>query len=209
MATKPRQPENRRRIAIALAESLSEKGLRSTQVNDIVKRARISKRTFYECFPDKESAFVDLIREWNMQLQASVERSMDPRADWDVQIEQAIDTYIEALAAGKGVATTVSRELYSLGERGAALQREGIDMFAALMVRISQRPESARLGVEAVSMEAAVMLIGGVREIISRAIQDGDDLTASGETVKSVIKAVVMPRGMSDVKTTTEQKGKP
>ncbi len=193
MSDRSRKTENRRRIAAALAESLAEKGLRRTQINDIVARAKISKRTFYECFPDKESAFVDLIREWNMQLQAAIERSMDPQADWDVQIEQAIDTYIDALSAGKGVAMTVSREVSTLGERGAALQRESIDMFAALMVRISERPESRALGVEPVSMAAAVMLIGGIGELLSRQMQDDGDMAAAAETAKTVIKRVVAP----------------
>lgn len=185
--------ENRRRIAIALAQSLAEKGLRATQVNDIVGRAKISKRTFYECFPDKESAFIDLIREWNTQLQVAVERAIDPRAGWEEQVDSAIDTYIGALSADNGVATTVSRELASLGDRGAALQREGIDMFAALMVRLSERPESAALGVKPVTLDAAVLLIGGIRELVARELQDGEDLSAAATTAKAIVKSVVMP----------------
>ncbi len=206
MNPKPTNVENRRRIAAALAASLTEKGLRGTHVNDVVKRARISKRTFYECFPDKESAFVDLIREWNMQLQAAVERAMDPHADWEIQIDQAIDTYIAALVAGDGVAITVSRELDSLGDRGAALQREGIDMFAHLMVRISERPESRALGVEPVSLDSAVLLMGGIRELIGRCVQDGTDLAPAADTAKKVIKAVVRPREAGSARKTQKLK---
>lgn len=192
------QLTNRKRIAAALAESIAEKGLGGTQVNDIVKRARISKRTFYECFPDKESALVDLIREWNLQLQTAVERSMDPQANWDVQIDQAIDTYIAALSDGTGLVATITREVSLLGERGAELQREGVDMFAALMVRVSERPESRALGVEPVSLDAAVLLISGLRDLSSRRVKDGRDLASVAETAKAVIKSVVMPRGSGD-----------
>lgn len=193
MTTQPNQLENRRRIAAALAESLEEKGLRATQVNDIVKRAKISKRTFYECFPDKESAFVDLIREWNIQLQVAIEHATDPQATWEQQVDQAIDTYVEILKAGGGVAATVSRELAMLGERGVALNRESVDRFAALMVRISERPESRALGVQPVDRELAVMLIAGLIELVSRKMQDGGDIERAAETAKQVFKREISP----------------
>jgi AcrR family transcriptional regulator len=191
VATTSAKIESRHRILEGLAASLREKGLQGTQIGDIVRHARTSKRTFYECFPDKESAFVELIREWSVGILAAVEMAIDSQAPWEDQVDQAIDTYISALTDDAVVMATVSRDLPSLGARGAALQREGVDRFAQLMVRISRRPEAKSMGIEPVSELAAVMLVGGIAELLARAAQDGTPLADVAETAKSVIKAAI------------------
>jgi AcrR family transcriptional regulator len=195
ISTKARKvnADNRRRLLDGLAESLREKGLQGTQIGDIVRHARTSKRTFYECFPDKESAFVELIREWSVGILANVEIAIDAQAPWAEQVDQAIDTYVGALTDDPMVTMTVSRDLPTLGARGAALQREGIDRFAALMVRITRRPEAKSEGIKPVSDTAAVMLIGGIAELLARASQDGTPLSDVAETAKTVIKAAIGP----------------
>src|SRR5690242_4043853 len=90
--------DNRTRLLEGLARSLREKGLQRTQISDIVRNARTSRRTFYECFPDKESAFVELIRAASVAVLASVEAAIDPEAPWEEQVEVAIDAYLTALA---------------------------------------------------------------------------------------------------------------
>jgi len=185
--------ENRRRLLEGLAASLREKGLQRTQIGDVVRHARTSKRTFYECFPDKESAFVELIREWNVGIHAAVEIAIDAQASWGEQVDQAIDTYVAALVEDPAVAAIVSRDLPTLGARGAALQREGIDRFASLMVRISRRPEARARGIDPVSQSAAVMLVGGIAELIARASQDGTPLSEVADTAKAVVKAAIQP----------------
>jgi AcrR family transcriptional regulator len=186
--------ENRYRLLEGLAASLREKGLQGTQITDIVRHARTSKRTFYECFPDKESAFVELIREWSVGILAAVELAIDATAPWGEQVDQAIDTYIGALSEDPAGSATVSRDLPSLGTRGAALQREGVDRFAGLMVRISRRPEARSAGIDPVSHDAAVMLVGGIAELLARASQDGTPLQNVADTAKAVIKAAIHPR---------------
>jgi hypothetical protein len=51
-----------------------------------------------------------------------------------------------------------------------------------------------RAGVEPVSLDTAVMLIGGVAELIARATHEGTPLGEIGVTAKAVIKAVIAPR---------------
>jgi AcrR family transcriptional regulator len=187
--------DNRNRLLEGLAQALREKGLQHTQVTDIVRHARTSRRTFYECFPDKESAFVELIRESSNAIMELVEVETDAHASWDQQVDRAIDVYVGALAEDPALTATVSRELPTLGERGAALQHEGIDRFAHLVVRMTSRPAMRREGVEPVSLDTAVMLVGGIAELIARAMHQGTPLTDAGVTAKAVIKSVIGPRG--------------
>jgi AcrR family transcriptional regulator len=193
MATEDTRTDYRSRLLEGLAQSLREKGLQRTQIADIVRHARTSRRSFYECFPDKESAFVELIRESSNAIMELVEIETEADAPWEQQVDRAIDVYLGALSEDPALTATVSRELPTLGERGAALQHEGVDRFAHLVVRISSRPAMRRAGIEPVSLDTAVMLIGGVAELIARATHEGTPLTEIGVTAKAVIKAVIGP----------------
>ena len=172
---------------------MREKGLQHTQIADVVRHARTSRRTFYECFADKESAFVELIREWSIALRGLVEAAVDPQASWEAQIDAALDAYFTALSGDPALVATVSRELPTLGERGAALQHEGIERFAQLVVQLTRGPAMRSTGVRAVTLEEAAMLMGGVAELVARAVHDDRPLSEAAGTAKVVIKAVVGP----------------
>lgn len=193
VATATPRLDNRGRLLEGLAQSLREKGLRGTQITDIVRHARTSRRTFYECFPDKESAFVELFREASVAIHGLVQGAVDPGAPWEAQIEGAIDAYFAALGSDPALAATVSRELPTLGDRGAALQHEGVDRFADLVVRLTRGPAMHNAGVRPVTSEEAVMLIGGVAELVARATAGDLSLAQAAATAKAVVKAAIGP----------------
>jgi len=183
----------RTRLLEGLAQSLREKGLQRTQIGDIVRHAHTSRRTFYECFPDKESAFVELIRESSIAILELVEAAVDPQAPWDEQIDRALGTYVATLAGDPALAATVSRELPALGSRGAALQHESIERFAHLVMKMTRNTGMRSAGVKPVTLEEAVMLIGGIAELVARAMHEDTPLAKASSTAKSVIKAVLRP----------------
>jgi AcrR family transcriptional regulator len=182
-----------RRLLDGLAQSLREKGLQGTQITDIVGHARTSRRTFYECFPDKEAAFVELIRELRSSLIQLIEAAIDSDAPWEEQVDRAIDVYLGAISEDSALSATVSRSLPTLGDRGAALQHEGIDRFARLVVEMANGPGMRRDGVAPISHETAVMLMGGFAELIDHAQSESAELAATGVTAKAVIRAVMRP----------------
>ena len=184
---------HRARLLEALACSLRERGLRATQIADIVRLARTSRRTFYECFADKETCFVELVREATTQLLSRIEDAIDPDAPWQQQVDRAIDTYVQALAEDSAMIATISRELPALGLRGAAVQREGIERYAALMVRLAGAREMRRAGVRELQLQAAVMLVGGINELVIHAVEHGESLETVAAVAKDVIKAVLRP----------------
>ncbi len=187
--------DHRRRLLDGLAQALREKGLQGTQITDIVGHARTSRRTFYECFPDKESAFVELIGELRSSVIQLIEAAIDPNAPWEEQVDRAIDVYLGAIREDPALFATVSRALPTLGDRGAALQHEGIDQFAAVVVGMVNGPGMRRDAVAPISHDTAVMLMGGVAELINHVRSESTELTAAGATAKAVIKAVLRPPG--------------
>jgi AcrR family transcriptional regulator len=193
VATTTPDLDRRARLLEGLAQSVREKGLQRTQIADVVRHAHTSRRTFYECFADKESAFVELIRESSIALRDLVEAAVDPGAPWEEQIDAALDAYFTALSGDRALVATVSRELPTLGERGAALQHEGVERFAQLVVQLTSAPGMRRAGVRAVTLEEAAMLMGGVAELVARAVHEDRPLSEAAGTAKTVIKAAIGP----------------
>jgi AcrR family transcriptional regulator len=188
----PTQRHHRERLLAALAESIRERGLRATQIADIVRAARTSRRTFYECFADKESCFVELVRQTTTELLAAIESSIDAAAPWPDQVNQAIDTYLDVLVRDPAVIATISRELPALGLRGAAVQRENIELFAALVVRLAQSSRARSAGLRTPSHETAIMLVGGLNELVIHAVERGQSLNVVAGVGKDVFKAALL-----------------
>lgn len=184
----------RRRLLDGLAHSIGEKGLRGAQVTDIVRHARLSKRTFYQCFADKESCFLELIEEWMLGLHVVIKKALDPQAPWDQQVDMTVDAWLAALTHNPAMAVTITRELPALGARGAALQENDIDRFATFLMEATRGPTMRRAGVEPIAFDIAVMLIGGIAEVVDRATRAGLPPQSVGQTVKTVIKRVIESR---------------
>jgi AcrR family transcriptional regulator len=181
------------RLLEGLANSIREKGLHGTQISDIVRHARTSRRTFYECFSDKESCFLALIEASNTAILEAVRAAVDPAAEWTVQVDQAVDSYLGALALDPALIVTISRDLPTLGTRGASFLHESVERYAQLIVEITRSASPQAGGRATISLEEAVMLAGGVGEILDRAVARGDDVRSIAPVVKSVIKAVLDP----------------
>ena len=179
----------RERLLAGLAESIREKGLQRTQISDIVRHARTSRRTFYECFPDKESCFVELVEAANAAILDEVRVAVDPDAPWELQVDQAIDSYLEALAREPSLTVTISRELPTLGTRGAELLHDSIERYAQLIVALVGASSAGGT----ITLEGAIMLAGGVAELLGRAVTRGEDVRTVGPAAKDVIKAVLDP----------------
>jgi AcrR family transcriptional regulator len=187
------KPDFRRRLLDGLAGSIGERGLEATQIGDIVRNAGTSKRTFYECFANKAACFEELINEWGEQILDAVRAAREPEAAWHVQVDQTVDAYLGALAADPALTVTVTRELATLGRRGVELQEEDIDRYARLLVQIARSPEMRRQGIAAVDRRTALMLVGGIGEVVDRAVRHEESPITVAPTVKRVVKRVIGP----------------
>lgn len=183
----------RLRLLAGLAQSIREKGLQRTQITDIVRNARTSRRTFYECFADKAACFLELIDESNLAVLAAMQEAIDPESPWTEQVAQAIDSYVGSLAGDAVLSATVSRELPTLGAEGAALQQVCIGRAAQVIVELTRSPQLAREGIRPISREMALLLVGGITELIVDTNLRGGDLRAIAPVAKAAIVAVLDP----------------
>jgi AcrR family transcriptional regulator len=178
-----------------LAASIRERGLAQTQVKDIVRHARASRRTFYNHFPDKESCFVELTDVVSRFVLEQVDRAIDRDAPLAVQIDQAIDTYVDILMNDPGLTITFASP--SLGDRIVIAQREGVERYARLLVSVVAADAERDPGVVPVSLPRAYMLVSGCHQAIIRAVAHGDELGQLATEIKAVMRTVLLaPAGV-------------
>jgi AcrR family transcriptional regulator len=75
----------RQRLLDALECSIAEDGYQKTTVADIVRRARTSRRTFYEHFASREACFVALLTDANNEHIRQISAAVDPNAPWHIR----------------------------------------------------------------------------------------------------------------------------
>jgi AcrR family transcriptional regulator len=177
------------RLLEGLAASIREKGLAQTQVTDIVRHARASRRTFYKHFPDKDSCFVELTNALSMLLLERVDQAIDRDAPLEVQVDQAIDTYVDILLDEPNLTATWASP--SVGDRVIIAQREGVERYAQLLASVVATDAERDPGVEPVSLERAYMVVSGVQQAMIRAVAHGQALDAMAAEIKGFMKAAL------------------
>ena len=121
--------------------------------------------------------------------------AVDPRAPWDAQVRQAIQAWIAVAQSDLALTLSWIRDLPSLGSDARHLQREWLETFVAPIQNLSDTPELRAAGVAQPSRQLAIMLIGGLRELIAATAEDGSDITDVTEVAVQATLALPGPRG--------------
>lgn len=166
----------RDRLLDGLGASIGERGYRDTTVADIVRHARTSKRTFYEQFASKEECLIELLRRNNENLIATIRASVDPEADWQLQIRQAASAYVDHIASRPAITLSWIREAPALGAAAVPLHRMAMEHLTDLLVDLSDSPGFRRAQLPPTSRPMALILLGGLRELTALFVEDGQDV---------------------------------
>jgi AcrR family transcriptional regulator len=179
--------EQHGRLLEGLAASIREKGLAGTQVTDIVGHARASRRTFYKHFPDKDSCLVELTNMVSRVLLEQVDRAIDRETALAMQIDQAVDTYVDILLSEPGLTATFASP--GLADRVVIAQRDAVERYARLLVSVVEAAAEQDPEIRPVSLQRAYMLVSGCHEAIIRAVAHGEDLAQLSGEIKVFMKA--------------------
>jgi AcrR family transcriptional regulator len=193
----PGQPTHRERLIAAMAQSIEEKGYRQTVVADVVRIARTSRRNYYEQFEDREACFLAVFDDANAEAIEQIAAAVRPELPWEEQVDAALGAYLDVIAARPKLWQSFARELPALGQEGAARQRTTIARFAELLIALveSGRAAQPELDPKPVTMDLALIIVGGLRELIVSAAEQGRDLRelrpVAAQTIKAILRATV------------------
>lgn len=125
----------------AMMSAASERGYGALTVADVVERARVSRRTFYEHFADKEACFLAAYDAGVEALLEHMHRAVGLRRteDWRVWTRASIEAYLEMLEAEPNFAWALHVEVFAAGAAAHARRAQVIARFAAQWRRLYVR----------------------------------------------------------------------
>lgn len=126
------EASQRTRIMLALAEAMAEKGFAATSVADVLKRARVSRETFYEHYDSKLDCFLQTFDAAAALLLTGIDAARGERRGTPAErLEAAIGAYLDGLLAEPAFSRLFLVESYAAGpaaiERRAAVQARIVD----------------------------------------------------------------------------------
>ena len=188
----------RQRLLDALEASIAEDGYSRTTVADIVRRARTSRRTFYEYFDSREACFVALLTDANAAQVRQIAAAVNPSAPWRTQVRQAIEAWIRTGESRSPLMLSWFRDVPSLGEAARRLQREGTENFIEMVQALGGTDEFRAAGIGPVSRQRIIMLLGGLRELAAITVEEGGQMIDITEEAVDASIALLTPRDQPD-----------
>ena len=184
----------RQRLLDALEASIAEDGYPRTTVADIVRRARTSRRTFYEHFESREACFVALLTEANAQQVTQISAAVDPHAPWRNQVRQAVEAWISSGESRSSLMLSWIRDVPSLGAAARRLQRDAMENFIEMVQALGGTDEFRAAGIGPVSRPRIIMLLGGLRELTAITVEEGGRVGDITEEAVDASIALLAPR---------------
>lgn len=151
------------RMLGAMAVAVADKGYGATTVADVLERAGVSRKTFYQHFSDKHACFLASYDAGVQVLQAEVFGAYrEPDGPWRTRAERAIARLLEVLGSEPSFARMCMVEVLAAGPeavaRYGAVVRGFIPLLQAGNEGIRRRPPVSPLICRA--------LVGGAQSLI-------------------------------------------
>lgn len=189
----PAAADPRERLLAGLAAALRERPYQELTVADVVRHARTSRRTFYEHFTGKQDCLIAFLAEDTEQSVARIAAAVDPHSPWQAQVRQAIEAWIGGVTDDPVVRLCWIRVVPSLGDAARPLLRRAMTAYANLIGALAESPQLASTGVTPPSPRETIMLLGGLKELIATAVEDGDDPRSTIDVATEVAIRILAP----------------
>lgn len=122
----------RQRIIAALAAEISERDYPAVTVADVVKRAGVSRNTFYENFAGKESCFLEAQK---FAISSALERVVEAAGEsekWPEQVAAGLAAFLRFVAEEPSLARTCMVDAVAAGPLAAQCYQEALQPFVSL-----------------------------------------------------------------------------
>jgi AcrR family transcriptional regulator len=152
----------RERLYKAMVECVDEHGYVATTISELVTRARISRRSFYEHFRNKDECLLATYDTVIERLRRRLSAAQDPGASWEKQLETYIRTLFDAAGDRPDAARLVCVEMGAAGPIGVQRWADGAERLQRYIVAGFARAD----GPGTVPDPVARAIVGAVRRIL-------------------------------------------
>lgn len=152
---------------MATIDATSASGYVQMNVEDIVRGAGVSRRTFYELFTNKHDAFLAAFDAAADALLAAVRSATERETTFEGKVIAGVRAFLEALAATPGPARVCIVEALAAGPEALDARDSAVRSFAELLEPAPAERSSSAPGI------TALALVGGVNELLYGEIRRG------------------------------------
>src|SRR5215207_1992348 len=142
----------RTRLLEATGRAVADKGYAAATIDDLVRGAGVSKKTFYEHFADKLDCFLAAYEAASDELFEHVRAAQDGADDWAERTGAGIHAYLRWLAAEPALARVFLIEIAAAGPEALARRERLRDRYAERMREL----QDPRIGVPGEIFQAVV-----------------------------------------------------
>lgn len=184
------QATQRGRMLVAVAEVMSENGYAATPVADVIRRAGVSRETFYEHFANKQECFLAAYDEAVQRLTDHLRTAMGHGATAAERLDRGLGAYLEAMAAEPGLAQVFLIEVYAAGPGAWRRRADVLEQFADVVADVL-REDPAAATLPDVDL-AARALVGAVSSMVTGllAADDAAALVTLREPIRDLLAAL-------------------
>jgi AcrR family transcriptional regulator len=154
--------DQRERLYEATIHAINERGFVATTISDLVARAGVSRRSFYEHFENKEECLLATYDALIGRLTARIVEAYDPKDEWIDQIDAIVRALFEASSDRPDAARLVSVEMGAAGPVGIERWARDADLLARFITSVFEHAP----GDGAVPAPVARAIVGALRTIL-------------------------------------------
>lgn len=166
----------RRRLLLAFGEIVGEEGLAGASVGRICARARVSRRTFYDLFEDREGCFLAAFEQALGQISKSAIAAHEGKRAWGDRVRAGLTAVLESFDESPGLARMCVVETLRGGTAVGERRQRVLDMLAATIEQGGSRSGRAAvrspIGAQAVVGGAVAVVHARVLEPRQRPLAD-------------------------------------
>lgn len=185
--------DHRARLLAGMAASVRERGFAQTTVADVVRAAKVSRRTFYEHFTSLADCFVALLESHAARNIERIAASVGLGGTADERLDRAVGAYFDTLTEDPRLMRAFVRELHLAGDAGRRLLSDLDDragVMIAEQVEELRRAEPA-LGLASVPAPMASMIASGIVQMALHAFDEGRPLDDVRTTAVDLLRRAV------------------
>jgi AcrR family transcriptional regulator len=176
----------RTRLLEAVGRAVGEKGYAGATIDDIVRGAGVSKKTFYDHFSDKLDCFLAAYEAASDELLTRLREAQSSEEGWLERTRAGIAAYLRWLAAEPALARVFLIEVAAAGPV-AAERREGIrDRYAGVLRDLQDDARAEIPALPRLPAEVFHALVAAVDELVVRRIRE------SGATALPELEPVLL-----------------
>lgn len=189
------ESSQRDRLIAAMIEVTGEVGYGRVTVEEVAKRARTAKRTFYQMFSDKEACFVEAYDFVMSGILGQAVAALDPADHPLVRIERGISAFLAALAADPNAARLGMIECLGAGPLAFAHRARAVEAFVKVLISSHDQSRATWHDLEPLTPTAALAVIGAINEPVTMELLRGsaESLPAMHADLADILARLLFP----------------